>query len=188
MLTGWVVKQIVLGLAGLSGLQLPITAYAHMLGIIAGFLVFARYGLEDLVSYLYPSRIQAIEPIYREQSRSQSLLTIVMKTSVFLLVAEPFFGFTSSLWIGLAIFAVPLILALFESRFPKSKFIGRWIPKGIIEMIVMTTAGYLIARVLNWYPHSAPGYLLTAFVLLGIPGFILKILPLFAGETSGPQG
>ncbi len=184
VLTGWVVKQIVQGLAGLSGLQLPITAYAHLLGIIAGLLVFARYGLEDLVSYLYPSRIQAIEPRYREQSRNQSILTIVMKISVFLLVAEPFFGFTSSLWIGLAIFAVPMILALFESRFPKSKIIARWIPKGIIEMITMTTAGYFIARVLNWYPQSATGYLLIAFVLLGVPGLILKILPLFAGESS----
>jgi len=158
--------------------------YAHLLGILAGILVLVRYGLEDLVSYLYPARIQAIEPLYRDQSRNQSFATITMKIIVFLLVAEPFFGFTSSLWIGLTIFTVPMILALFESHFPKSKVIGRWIPKGIIEMITMTTSGYLIARVLNWYPQSATGYLLTAFVLLGIPGFILKVLPLFAGESS----
>ena len=107
-----------------------------------------------------------------------------MQIFVFLLVAEPFFGNTASLWIGLAIFTIPLILSIFESHFPKSDGVARWIPKGTIEMITMTTAGYLIARVLNWYPQSAPGYLLTACVLLGIPGFILKILPLFAGETS----
>ena len=184
VLTGWVVKQIVLGLAGLSGLQLPITAYAHTLGIIAGVLIAIRYGLEDLVSYLYPGRMQSIEPTYQEQSPRQYGFRIVMQVFVFLLVAEPFFGDTSSLWIGLSIFTIPLILSIFQSHFPKSAVISRWIPKGIIEMITMTTAGYLIARVLNWYPQSATGYLLTAFVLLGIPGFILKVLPLFAGEPS----
>jgi membrane protein implicated in regulation of membrane protease activity len=184
ILTGWVVKQIVQGLSGLSGLQLPITAHAHLLGIIAGILVAVRYGFEDLVSYLYPSRMQAIEPNYQTQSPRQYGLRIVMQIFVFLLVAEPFFGDSASLWIGLSIFTIPLILSLFESRFPKSKFLSRWIPKGIIEMITMTTAGYLIARVLNWYPQSATGYVLTAFILLGIPGFILKILPLFADESS----
>lgn len=184
VLTGWVVKQIIVGLAGLSGLQLPITIHAHFLGILAGVLILVRYGLEDFVSYLYPARIQAIEPEYKDQSKSISYLSIAMKIFVFLLIAEPFFGYTASLWIGLAIFTIPMILALFESHFSKSKAIGRWIPKGIIEMITMTTAGYLIARVLSWYPESATGYLLTAFVVLGIPGFILKILPLFADEPS----
>ena len=184
VLTGWVVKQIVLGLAGLSGLQFPITVHAHTIGIIAGLLVATRYALEDLVSYLYPGRMQAIEPSYKEQTPLQYVLHCVMQLFVFLLVAEPFFGNTSSLWIGLAIFSIPLFLSIYQDRFPKSAFISRWIPKGIIEMITMTTAGYLIARVLNWYPQSATGYLLTAFVLLGIPGFILKILPLFADEPS----
>ncbi len=184
VLTGWVVKQIILGLAGLSGLQLPITAYAHTLGIVAGVLIAVRYGLEDLVSYLYPARMLAIEPTYREQTPRQYVMHIVMQIFVFLLVAEPFFGNSASLWIGLMIFTIPLFLSIFSPRFPKSSFISRWIPKGIIEMITMTTAGYLIARVLNWYPQSATGYVLTAFVLLGIPGFVLKILPLFADEPS----
>lgn len=184
LLTGWVVKQIVLGLAGLWGLQLPITAYAHTLGVIAAALVLSRYALEDLVSYLFPARMLAIEPEYREQSKGQYVIKIIMQIAVFLLVAEPFLGNSASLWIGLAIFTIPLAVSLFSERLPQSSFIARWIPKGIIEMITMTTAGYLIARVLNWYPQSATGYVLTAFVLLGIPGFILKILPLFAAEPT----
>ena len=184
LLTGWVVKQIILGLAGLSGLQLPITAYAHTLGVIAAALVLSRYALEDLVSYLFPARMLAIEPDYREQSKRQYGVKIVMQIAVFLLVAEPFLGDSASLWIGLAIFTIPLVVSLFSERLPQSTFIARWIPKGIIEMITMTTAGYLIARMLNWYPQSATGYVLTAFVLLGIPGFILKILPLFSAEPT----
>ena len=184
LLTGWVVKQIILGLSGLSGLQLPITAHAHALGVIAGVLVIVRYGLEDFSSYLFPGHMSAIEPTYRDQSLKQYGVRIVVQIAVFLLVAEPFLGPSPSLWIGLAIFTVPLILSLFNERLPKSQAISRWIPKGIIEMITMTLAGFLIARVLNWYPQSATGYVLTAFVLLGIPGFILKMLPLFAAEPS----
>jgi hypothetical protein len=184
ILTGWVVKQIILGLSGLSGLQLPITVHAHTIGIIAAALVATRYALEDFVSYLFPGRIAAIEPTYREQSTRQYLMRITMQIIVFLLVAEPFLGNSASLWIGLSIFTVPLLLSLLQSRLPHSVFLGRWIPKGIIEMITMTTAGFLIARALNWYPQSATGYVLTAFILLGIPGFILKILPLFAAEPT----
>ncbi len=184
LLTGWVVKQIILGLSGLSGLQLPITAHAHALGVIAGVLVIVRYGLEDFSSYLFPGHMSAIEPSYRDQSTKQYLVRIIVQIAVFLLVAEPFLGPSPSLWIGLAIFTIPLILSLFNERLPKSQAISRWIPKGIIEMITMTFAGFLIARILNWYPQSATGYVLTAFVLLGIPGFILKLLPLFADEPS----
>ena len=184
LLTGWVVKQIILGLAGLSGLQLPITAHAHTLGIIAGFLVVIRYGFEDLTSYLYPARMLEIEPEYKEQTRNQYFMRIVMQILVFLLVAEPFLGNSASLWIGLSIFTIPLLLSIYEARLPKSSRIARWTPKGVIEMITMTTAGYLIARVLNWYPESATGYVLTAFIFLGIPGFILKIVPLFAAESE----
>ena len=178
------VKQIILGLSGLSGLQLPITAHAHTLGVIAGVLVIIRYGLEDFSSYLFPGHMSAIEPTYREQSLRQYSVRIVVQIAVFLLVAEPFLGPSPSLWIGLAIFTIPLILSLFNERLPKSQAISRWIPKGIIEMIMMTLAGFLIARVLNWYPQSATGYVLTAFVLLGIPGFILKMLPLFSADPS----
>ena len=184
LLTGWVVKQIILGLSGLSGLQLAITAHAHTLGIIAGFLVVVRYGFEDLTSYLYPARMLEIEPAYKVQSKRQYMARIAMQILVFLLVAEPFLGNSASLWIGLSIFTIPLLLSLYESRFPKSSRVARWTPKGVIEMITMTTAGYLIARVLNWYPQSATGYVLTAFIFLGIPGFVLKILPLFAGDQE----
>ena len=52
--------------------------------------------------------------------------------------------------------------------------------KGVFEMITMTTAIFLIVRALNWYPQSETGYVLTVFVLLGLPNFVLKILPLFA--------
>jgi hypothetical protein len=120
-------------------------------------------------------------------------MTIAMKVTVYLLVAEPFFGLTSSLWIGVGIFATPQLLGLVNTRFPKNNWIGRLVPKGIIEMLVMTTAGFLIALGLNSYPSSASGYVLTAFILLGLPGFALNMLGVFKGENaeewkSDPRG
>jgi hypothetical protein len=184
LLTGWVVKQIVSGLSGLSGLQLPITSHAHQIGIVAGILVALRFMCEDIVGFLYPQRLQILEPSYQERTSRQSFMTIAMKITVFLLVAEPFFGLTSSLWIGVTIFATPQLLGLWSAKLPKNDWIGRMVPKGIIEMLVMTTAGFLIAKGLTSYPSSASGYVLTAFILLGLPGFTLNMLGVFKGENA----
>jgi hypothetical protein len=181
ILAGWVVKQIANGLPGLSGLQLPIASQAHRLGIIAALLVALRFFGEDLVSKLYPSRIRDLEPDYRERNIFQRMMSGAMQVLVFALVAQPFIGWHLELWVGIAIFSLPIVLALAASHFPKSKFLDRWLPTGIIEMIVMTLSGYFLAQSLNNQSLTPARYVLVAFIVLSIPGFILKVLPLFSG-------
>ena len=193
LLTGWVVKQIVSGLSGLAGIQLPITAHAHQIGIAAGVLVALRFICEDFTAAIYPQRLQLLAPSYLERTQKQSFMTVAMKILVFFLVAEPFFGLTPSLWIGLAIFATPQVLGLWNTKLPHSDKIGRMVPKGVIEMLVMTTAGFLIARAISSHPSNASSYVLVAFILLGLPGFILNMLGVFKGDNddnwkSGPRG
>jgi hypothetical protein len=180
ILSGWVVKQIVMGLSGLSGLQLPITSDANKIGLIAGVLVATRFFGEDLVKHLYPSRLQNLEPEYRERRSTQKVTSLAMQVLVFALVAQPFIGWRIELWFGIAIFSVPLLLGLFSSHFPKSKILDRWIPIGVIEILVMTVSGFTLANILKSYSLTPERYVLIAFVLLSIPGLILKVLPLFA--------
>jgi hypothetical protein len=182
ILTGWVVKQIAAGLPGLSGLQLPIADHAHQLGVIAGIFVALRFFGEDIAHYFFPQKLADLEPEYRQRHTQQITLTALMQIFVFGLVAEPFIGWMPELWIGLALFALPLFFALKADKFPKSQFLGRWLPTGIIEMITMTVAGFYIAALLQNHISNPARYILISFVILGIPGFILKVLPLFASE------
>jgi hypothetical protein len=181
ILTGWVVKQIAAGLNGLSGLTLPIAEHASQLGLIAASLVLIRFLAEDLVLKSYPSRINDLEPEYHDRNPLQKLITIAMQVLVFTLVAQPFIGWRPELWIGMAIFTLPLIFAIATVRIPKSRFIHRWLPIGLTELLVMSAVGFALAVLLKSYTLTPARYVLVSFILLSIPGFIIDILRLFAG-------
>lgn len=184
ILTGWVVQQIVLGLPGLSGLQLPITKDARLIALFAVVLVVVRFALEDLSMQLFPQRLIALEPNYRERTILQQILGTVFKVGIFSIVAGRFIGVSAELFIGIALFTLPLIMGIFEDKFPKSTAVQKWMPTGIIELLVMTLGGFFLAiAVQNRYP-SARTYILVSFVVLSLPGFILKILGLFGKEGA----
>lgn len=182
VLTGWVVQQIVLGLPGLSGLQLPLTIHARTIAISASGLVILRFALEDISTRLFPLRLVALEPTYRERSITQQVSASIFKIAVFAVVAGKFVGVSAELFIGVALFSLPLIMGIFEDKFPKSEKLEKWMPTGIIEMLVMTIIGYLLAiEVQSRYPNART-YVLVSFVILSLPGFVIKILSLFGKE------
>jgi hypothetical protein len=122
-----------------------------------------------------------LEPEYHERNPLQKLITIGMQVLVFTLVAQPFIGWKLELWIGMVLFTLPLIFAIATARIPKSRFIHRWLPVGLTEMLVMSALGFALALLLKSYTLTPTRYVLIAFVLLSLPGFIVDIVRLFAG-------
>jgi type VI secretion system secreted protein VgrG len=181
ILSGWVVKQIALGFNGLSGLQLPIVEHANELGLIAGTLVVLRFMSEDFIAHTFPSRVNDLEPEYHERNIAQRITSSAMQVLVFALVAQPFIGWRPQLWIGVAIFTTPLIIALGSTHLPKSRLIQRWLPMGVTEILVMSGVGFLLSAALKNHSYTSAQYVLIAFVILSIPGFIFDIIRLFAG-------
>lgn len=184
VLTGWVVQQIVLGLPGLSGLELPLTIHARLIALTAAGLIVMRFALEDLSNKLFPLRLLALEPDYRELSITQQVVAAIFKVTVFGIVAGKFIGISAELFIGLILFSLPLTMGIFADRFPKSEKIEKWMPTGIIEMLAMTITGYFLAIVVHDRYPSARTYVLISFVILSLPGFSLKILALFGKEGA----
>jgi len=184
ILTGWVGEQIVLGLPGLSGLQLPLTVRASTVGFWAAGLIIPRFAGEDISLKFFPNRLAKLQPQYRERSIFQQILATAFKVGIFATIAGKFIGISAELAIGVLLFALPLIMGIFEDRFPKSAAVQKWMPTGIIEMLAMTIVGYFLARVVqNRYP-SARTYVLLSFVILSIPGLILKLLTLFGKDGA----
>lgn len=184
ILTGWVIQQIVLGLPGLSGLQLPITKDAHIIAFVAVVLVLTRFAFEDAAMKLFPKRLNTLEPQYRERTLLQQFLAMILKISIFSVIAERYIGFSPELFIGITLFTLPLLMGIFEDKFPKSTAIQKWMPTGLIEMLVMTLGGYFLAiAVEDRYPNART-LVLVSFIVLSVPGFILKILGLFGKEGA----
>ena len=184
ILTGWVVQQIVLGLPGLSGLQLPITEHARFIAIVAVLLIIARFILEDFALRLFPQRLITMDPQYRERTILQQILATIFKVAIFATVSGKFLGLSAQLFIGVALFSIPLILGIFEDKFPKSTAVKKWMPTGIIEMLVMTLSGLFIASLVQDRYPNGKNYVLICFVLLSLPGLILKILALFGEDGA----
>ena len=184
VLTGWVVQQIVLGLPGLAGLRLPLTIHAREIALWAVGLVILRFAAEDLSLKFFPQRLSDLEPEYRARTISQQVFATIFKVAIFGVIAGKFVGFSPELFIGIALFALPLGMGIFEDKFPKSAAIQKWMPTGIIEMLVMTLAGFLLAAAVQHRYPSARNYVLISFVVLSIPGFILKILALFGEDGA----
>lgn len=184
ILTGWVVQQIVLGLPGLSGYQLSITKNAREIALFAVVLIILRFALEDFSIRLFPLRLSVLEPEYRVRSILQQIIALIFKVSIFGLVAGRFVGLSLELLIGVILFSIPLIMGVFEDRFPKSEMVQKWMPTGVIEMLVMTISGYVIALLVQTRYPNARSYILMSFIFLSLPGFILKILALFGKEGA----
>ncbi len=184
ILTGWVVEQIVLGLPGLSGLQLPLTVHAPEIAFWATGLVILRFAAEDISIRLFPQRLIKLEPEYRARTIMQQFLATVFKVAIFAVIAGKFVGFSVELVIGVGLFALPLLMGIFADKFPKSAGVQKWMPTGIIEMLVMTLTGYILAILVQQRYPSARTYVLLSFVLLSVPGLILKILALFGKEGA----
>ena len=184
VLTGWVVQQIVLGLPGLAGLRLPLTIHAREIALWAVGLVILRFAAEDLSLKFFPQRLSNLEPTYRARTISQQVFATIFKVAIFGVIAGKFVGFSPELFIGIALFALPLGMGIFEDKFPKSAAIQKWMPTGIIEMLVMTLAGFLLALMIQSRYPAVRSYVLISFVVLSIPGFILKILALFGEDGA----
>ncbi len=184
VLTGWVVQQIVLGLPGLSGLQLPVTIHARVIALWAAGLIILRFAAEDIALRLFPGRLNKLEPEYRERTILQQVLATIFKVTIFGVIAGQFIGLSAELFIGVGLFGLPLVMGIFEDKFPKSAALQKWMPTGIIEMLVMTLAGYFLAILVQARYPGARTYVLVSFVLLSLPGLLLKMLALFGKDGA----
>ena len=185
VLTGWSMTKMVGSLAGLAGIQLPITAFAFKIGVGCALVVAIRLGGEDLATYIYPVRLAQLHPELEHPSKVQATISVIFKTAIFAFLAEPFIGNSIQLWLGIALFVFPKISAITISRkLPKSKVVQKILPKGALKIVVMVFVGTLFGRWVQSQYQDPEEFLKWGFVILGIPGLLLQFASFFADRSS----
>jgi hypothetical protein len=172
-----------MGLPGLAGIKLPITDSAHAIAFFAAGLVILRFAFEDFSLRIFHQRLSKLEPAYRERTITQQLIATAIKVAIFGVMAAQFIGVSIQLFIGIVLFALPLLMGIFEDKFPKAPWVKKWMPTGIIEMLVMTVGGYFLAMAVSDQYPDARSYVLASFIILSIPGLLLSILTLFGADS-----
>lgn len=185
VLTGWAVTKMVGSLAGLSGIQLPITAFAFKIGVIAALAVALRLVGEDLATYNFPARIAALQPNLQAPSKRQLIIAAILKTAVFTFLAEPFIGNSIQLWLGTALFIFPKLFAItISERLPKSKALHKTLPKGALKIVIMVLIGSIFSVWIQSLFQDPAKFVAWGFVILGLPGLILQFMNFFADRSA----
>jgi len=177
LLTGWAVEKMVNALNGLASVQLAITYQATTIAIWSAVLVGLRITLEDVSTYHYPVRLQAVTAELQDPDQYQKIVSLMFKTFVFIMLAAPFVGFNLQLILGTALFVFPSIANMtFAHKLPKFRNIHWLIPMGAFKIVAMVFVGYLFANWVQSLFSNPQAFLKWNFVILTFPGIFFAIL------------
>jgi hypothetical protein len=174
LLTYWVITKMVGAMNGLARLELPITNYAHELGLYASALLVLRFALEEVTTRLYPVRLEILHVEISERDIHQKIISLEFKIFFFVMLARPFVGYNLQLLLGAIIFAIPAITGLaLEDGLPKKKL---YLPKGAFKTIVMIFVMAFISKAIEGSFSNPETFLKWNFVVMALPGFALHYL------------
>jgi hypothetical protein len=108
----------------------------------------------------------------------------VIQIALFIFISIAFLGSTWGLYVGAAVFFSPLVPWLFADKIPKSSFVTRWKPKGLVNWTWIIVAGVLLSRLLEHLIHGARALEVAGFILLPLPVLISWALELFEEEET----
>lgn len=186
-LTGaWATGKMIKALPGLSGFELPIVEHASTLAYVVLGGLAARLLFETVTEHWYPKRlgfVAAGKP--PPPNKVQRVASVLTQTALLGFIASAFVGGTWQLYAGLALFAIPLLLIVFQERLPNSRVMYRWLPTNVVKVLIMLIIGTLWALVVFGAIENATDLIAYSFLLLAVPGAIFLVLRAFGREGTG---
>lgn len=174
-------------LPGLTGFRPEFAGNVAHIQIVAMVVLAARFVLENATVKLTPARYHELTDLaLRDASNVQQIVSSLIRTAVYLFVAEVFIGNNWALWVGGVLYLAPKLVGLVVDKFPNVEPLHRWMPRGIFKVTVMM----LIARIWGVALTNAisdPAQMITfSFVLMGTPGVVATVLGWFGRSSSRP--
>jgi hypothetical protein len=116
----------------------------------------------------------------------RSLVSALLRTAVFLFIAEPFIGSCWQLWVGGLIFLVPALRGLVAERLPNSELHFRLIPRGVAMVLFLLVVGLGAAHLVQSLTQGHDDAVRNGFVLLSLPGLVISVLSLVGRDGPLP--
>jgi len=166
--------------------ELPISKEVNAIAFAVLGFVGLRIVTETIAAHHYPRRLEHVR--HRGELESENLqvgLSLIVQIVLFLFISVAFMGSTWGLYVGAAVFFSPLIPWLFADKIPKSKFVTKWKPTGLVNWTLIITTGVLLSRLLDHLVRSDKLVEVLGFILLPLPVLISWALELFEAEEEG---
>ncbi|MQA14852.1 MAG: hypothetical protein GEV09_11955 [Pseudonocardiaceae bacterium] len=182
---GWAAFSVARAMGYLTGRDLDITSHAAALGLIVIGALLARFALEELTVWAYPARVRAVlhPGLPPEPTRLHDLRGVAARTVLVALVAVAFTGNCWQLWVGLALYATPQVVAFARDRIPQSPRISRLLPRGVLLVFLLISWGLIVAAFLVAATDDVTTRLQFGFLLYTLALFVHKSLLLFGREA-----
>ena len=181
----WAAGAMYSALPGLYGVTSDAAGKTTTIQLVVLVALLARCALEVLADVVTPVRLSRLvgAPLV-EPSTARTVSALVVRAALMAFVAVAFIGNNVFLWLGALVYLVPRLVALVADRFPKSATLKRWMPAGLLRVVVMLFVarwwGTQIARLSD----DPAMQLQIGFVVLAVPSLVLSILGWFAGGDS----
>jgi hypothetical protein len=172
-------------LPGLTGFRPEYAGNVAHIQIVAMTVLAARFILENATVKLTPARYHELTDLaLRDASNAQQIVSSLIRTAVYLFVAEVFIGNNWALWVGGLLYLAPKLVGLVVDKFPNIEPLHRWMPRGIFKVTVMMLIARIWGLVLTDLVSDPGQMIMFSFVFMGTPGIIATVLGWFGRSST----
>ena len=148
LIGAWAIQKMIMALPALAGVPLSITSHATEVALIVLGACALRIAFETVAVRWYPHRLAEVQSASLPQPiPAQRIASAGVRTALLLFVASAFLALHWQLWVGGLLFLLPLLVSVFEGRFPNSARLYRLLPRGMVKLVIMLAVGFGIWRV-----------------------------------------
>ena len=180
----WVAGSMYSALPGLTGFNSPSAGYVNHVRAVVLVALAVRFVLENFAVAVTPVRLKALtrEPL-PEPTLQQKVVSVIVRTGVYMFVAVVFIGNNWALWLGGVLYLIPKLVSLGVDKLPDMRTVHRYLPRGIFKVVLMLFVAKWWGGLVATQVDNPADMIKFGFVLLGIPGLALGTVGWFARSS-----
>jgi hypothetical protein len=181
----WAGGSMFSALPGLIGFRPEYADRISHIQIAVALALVARFALENGAVLLAPAQLRAMTAKdLHEPTASQVVFSSLVRTALFVFVAEVFIGNNWALWAGAVLYLIPKLVPLVQGSFPNVPSLHRYMPRGLLKIVLLLVIAKWWGGVLTSNISNADQMVRIGFVFMGTPGLVATICGWFGRSST----
>lgn len=185
LVNGWLAWAVAASFDLITGAPSSITDNAATVGWVAAGATVARVLLDQAAAFFWPERLRQVgghDDLPTPRS-SAVLGGVVLRVALFAFAGHVIIGSCWQLYVGVALFALPDVLALIDNRLGWSFSHKFLLPVGITAVVSLVVVGSVLVTIAVADAATVPTALRSAFLAASLAPALLGVAQTFDGST-----
>jgi hypothetical protein len=181
----WAGGSMFSALPGLIGFRPEYADRISHIQIAVALALVARFALENGAVILAPSQLRAMTAKdLHEPTAIQVVFSSLVRTALFVFVAEVFIGNNWALWAGALLYILPKLVPLVQSSLPNVPSLHIYMPRGLLKIVILLVIAKWWGGLLTSNISNADQMVRIGFVFMGAPGLVVTICGWFGRSST----